>query len=141
MKRTAFVADRIIGISPNETKARGIHLVSVQVIVDGATYRDQYEFRPEALRRAQPEGRRISTSQVNSTDLKMLYWSPLERCHRVISVHMASKLSGPYATAKLIATPFEDRVKPNNSHLLRLRAREGPPSIAMGIPNHLLETI
>jgi DegV family protein with EDD domain len=144
MKRTAFVADTTIGLSPTEAEARGIHLVPVQVIVDGVPFRDLFEFTPEALRRAQQDGRRISTSQVNPADFETLYSSLLERCDQVISVHMSSKLSGTYATAKLIAERFADRVCPIDSHSLNAGldyVLEGVrQAVDAGVPNHLLET-
>jgi DegV family protein with EDD domain len=144
MKRTAFVADTTIGLSPSEAEARGIHLVPVQVIVDGVPYRDLFEFTPEALRRAQLEGKRISTSQVNPADFETLYSSLLERFDQVISVHMSSKLSGTYATAKLIAARFADRVCPIDSHSLNAGldyVLEGVrQAVDAGVPNHLLET-
>jgi DegV family protein with EDD domain len=144
MKHTVFVADTTIGLSPSEAETRGIHLVPVQVIVDGVSFRDGHEFTPEALRQAQREGRRISTSQVNPADFEMLYSSLLERHERVISVHMSSKLSGTYATAKLIAGHFGDRVCPIDSHSLNagldyvLEATR--QAVNAGVPNHLLET-
>jgi fatty acid-binding protein DegV len=100
MKRTAFVADTTISLSPSEAEARGIYLVSVQVIVNGAAFWDLCEFTPEALRRAQLEGGRIGTSQVNPADFETLYSSLLERCGQRIWVHVSSKVSGASATAK-----------------------------------------
>ena len=144
MKRTTFVADTTIGLSPSEAESRGIHLVPVQVIIDGVAYRDLYEVTPEALGRAQQDGRRISTSQVNPADLEMLYSSLLERYDRVISVHMSSKLSGTYATAKLISERFGDRVCPIDSHSLNAGLdyvlEEVRRAVDMGVPHHLLET-
>lgn len=144
MKRTAFVADTTIGLSPSEAEARGIHLVPVQVIVDGVPFRDLFEFTPEALQQAQQGGKKISTSQVNPADLERLYSNLLERHDQVISVHMSSKLSGTYATAKLIAERLEDRVCPIDSRSLNAGldyVLEGVrQAVNAGVPNHLLET-
>ena len=144
MKRTAFVADTTIGLSPSEAEARGIHLVPVQVIVDGVPFRDLFEFTPEALQQAQQGGKKISTSQVNPADLERLYSNLLERHDQVISVHMSSKLSGTYATAKLIAERLEDRVCPIDSRSLNAGldyVLEGVrQAVNAGVPNHLLES-
>jgi fatty acid-binding protein DegV len=83
--------------------------VPVQVIVDGVPFRGGSEFRPEALRWAQHQGRRINTYQVNPADFETLYSSLLERFDQVISVHKASKLSGTDATAQRNAKRFRDR--------------------------------
>jgi DegV family protein with EDD domain len=116
----------------------------VRSIVDGVAYRDLYEFSPEALGRAQLEGKQISTSQVNPADFETLYSSLLERYDQVISVHMSSKLSGTYATAKLISERFENRVQPIDSHSLNAGLdyvlEEVRKAIDAGVPNHLLET-
>jgi DegV family protein with EDD domain len=144
MKRTAFVADTTIGLSPSEAEARDIHLVPVQVIVDGVTHRDWYEFTPEDVLRAQREGRRVSTSQINPADLEMLYSSLLERYDRVISVHMSAKLSGTFATAQMIAERFGSRVCVLDSQSLNAGLdyvlEEVRTAVHAGVPNHLLET-
>jgi Uncharacterised protein, DegV family COG1307 len=90
--------------------------VPVLVIVNCVTFWDLCEFTPEALRRAQLEGGRIGTSQVNLADFETLYSSLLERYGQRIWVHMSSKVSSTDTTAKLLAKRFADRVQPIDSH-------------------------
>ena len=108
MTTTAYVADTTLGLSPAEAEAQGIHLVPMQIIVDGTAYRDYLEFTPAAVTQAQRSGAKVTTSQANPADLEALYQHLLERFDQVVSVHVSSKLSGTVATARLIAERFLD---------------------------------
>ena len=110
MTRTAFVADSTIGLSPPEALEQGIHIVPMQIIVDGIGYKDFGEFGPERVNAAQRAGQRVTTSQANPADLDDAYASLLERHDRVVSVHVSSKLSGTAATARMIAERYGGRV-------------------------------
>jgi fatty acid-binding protein DegV len=117
--------------------------VPVRVIVDGMACWELCEVRSKALRQAQHEGRRISTSQVNPADFRMLHSSLLGRFGRAISVHISRKLSGTYATTKLIAARFGNWGYPINLHSLNARLDNVlelvRQAIDAGVPSHLLE--
>ncbi len=111
MERTAFVADSTLGLSPQEALERDIYLVPQQVILEGQSYRDYLEMTPDQVIQAQLAGKKVSTSQISATDLEALYSKLLEKFDRIVSVHVSSKLSGTYATARMVAEKFGDRVK------------------------------
>lgn len=111
MERTAFVADSTLGLSPQEALERGIHLVPQQVILEGQGYRDYLEMTPDQVIQAQLAGKKVSTSQVSAVDLETLYKDLLEKFDRIVSVHVSSKLSGTYETARKVAEQFGNRVK------------------------------
>lgn len=111
MERTAFVADSTLGLSPQEALERGIYLVPQQVILEGQGYRDYLEMTPDQVIQAQLAGKKVSTSQVSAVDLETLYKDLLEKFDRIVSVHVSSKLSGTYETARKVAEQFGNRVK------------------------------
>lgn len=111
MERTAFVADSTLGLSPQEALERDIYLVPQQVILEGQSYRDYLEMTPDQVIQAQLAGKKVSTSQVSAVDLEALYKELLEKFDRIVSVHVSSKLSGTYATARKVAEQFGNRVK------------------------------
>ncbi|MCL6530790.1 MAG: DegV family protein [Meiothermus ruber] len=111
MERTAFVADSTLGLSPQEALERGIYLVPQQVILEGQSYRDYLEMTPDQVIQAQLAGKKVSTSQVSAADLEALYKALLEKFDRIVSVHVSSKLSGTYSTARKVAEQFGNRVK------------------------------
>lgn len=116
--RTAFVADSTLGLSPEEALERGIHTVPQQVIIEGRSYRDYLELRPEAVAEAQKAGKKVGTSQVNPSDLEALYERLLGQYERVVSAHVSSKLSGTVESAGRIAAQFGGKIKVLDSRSL-----------------------
>lgn len=111
MERTAFVADSTLGLSPKDALKQDIYVVPQQVILEGQSYRDYVEMTPDQVIQAQLAGKKVSTSQISAADLEALYKDLLEKFDRIVSVHVSSKLSGTYSTARKVAEQFGNRVK------------------------------
>jgi DegV family protein with EDD domain len=109
--KTAFVADTTLGLSPEEALEKGIHLVPVQVIHGGRSYRDLLEIGPEEVLALLEKGERLSTSQAAPEDLRAIYERLLLDHDRVLSVHLSGKLSGTVATAQAVARAYGGRVQ------------------------------
>jgi DegV family protein with EDD domain len=109
--KTAFVADTTLGLSPEEALEKGIHLVPVQVIHGGRSYRDLLEIGPEEVLALLEKGERLSTSQAAPEDLRATYERLLLDHDRVLSVHLSGKLSGTVATARAVARAYGGRVQ------------------------------
>jgi DegV family protein with EDD domain len=109
--KTAFVADTTLGLSPEQALEKGIHLVPVQVIHGGRSYRDLLEIGPEEVLALLEKGERLSTSQAAPEDLRATYERLLLDHDRVLSVHLTGKLSGTVATAQAVARAYGGRVQ------------------------------
>jgi DegV family protein with EDD domain len=109
--KTAFVADTTLGLSPEEALEKGIHLVPVQVIHGGRSYRDLLGIGPEEVLALLEKGERLSTSQAAPEDLRATYERLLLDHDRVLSVHLSGKLSGTVATAQAVARAYGGRVQ------------------------------
>jgi DegV family protein with EDD domain len=109
--KTAFVADTTLGLSPEEALEKGIHLVPVQVIHGGRSYRDLLEIGLEEVLALLEKGERLSTSQAAPEDLRATYERLLLDHNRVLSVHLSGKLSGTVATAQAVARAYGGRVQ------------------------------
>jgi len=109
--KTAFVADTTLGLSPEQALEKGIHLVPVQVIHGGRSYRDLLEIGPEEVLALLEKGERLSTSQAAPEDLRATYERLLLDHDRVLSVHLSGKLSGTVATAQAVARAYRGRVQ------------------------------
>jgi DegV family protein with EDD domain len=109
--KTAFVADTTLGLSPEEALEKGIHLVPVQVIHGGRSYRDLLEIGLEEVLALLEKGERLSTSQAAPEDLRATYERLLLDHDRVLSVHLSGKLSGTVATAQAVARAYGGRVQ------------------------------
>mgnify|MGYP003389910383 FL=1 len=107
----AFVADSTLGLSPEEAKSLGIHVVPQQVLHRGRSFRDLVEIAPGEVLRLLCSGERLTTSQVAPEDLRKLYEALLRTHGRVVSVHVSGLLSGTVDTAKKVAQAFGERVK------------------------------
>lgn len=111
MPSTAYVADSTLGLSPERALEQGIYLIPQQVVVEGKSYRDYLEMSPEAFAQAQLAGKKVGTSQISPSDVEATYQGLLERFDRIVSVHVSSKLSGTYSTARMVAAPFGQRIQ------------------------------
>jgi DegV family protein with EDD domain len=109
--KTAFVADTTLGLSPEQALEKGIHLVPVQVIHGGRSYRDLLGIGPEEVLALLEKGERLSTSQAAPEDLRATYERLLLDHDRVLSVHLSGKLSGTVATAQAVARAYGGRVQ------------------------------
>jgi fatty acid-binding protein DegV len=109
--KTAFVADTTLGLSPEQALEKGIHLVPVQVIHGGRSYRDLLEVGPKEILALLEKGERLSTSQAAPEDLRTTYERLLLDHDRVLSVHLSGKLSGTVATAQAVARAYGGRVQ------------------------------
>jgi DegV family protein with EDD domain len=109
--KTAFVTDSTLGLSPQEALEQDIHLVLAQVMLEGKSYRDYLDITPRQITEALEAGKKVTTSQSSPADVQTLYEDLLRDHHRVLSVHMSSKLSGFVSTAKMVASAFGGRVQ------------------------------
>ncbi|WP_337870085.1 DegV family protein [Meiothermus sp.] len=143
MERTAFVADSTLGLSPKDALKQDIYVVPQQVILEGQSYRDYVEMTPDQVIQAQLAGKKVSTSQISAADLEALYKDLLEKFDRIVSVHVSSKLSGTYSTARKVAEQFGNRVKVIDGLTLNgglsFVIEEARRKLAAGVPWERLE--
>lgn len=110
MKKIAIVTDSNAGISPEEAKKLGIHLVPMPFIIDGEVYFENVNLSFDEFYEKQ-KVTRISTSQPNINDVVELWEDLLKEYDEVVHIPMSSGLSASCETALNFAQQFEGKVQ------------------------------
>ncbi len=79
-----------------------VDFVSLNVIIDGHPYRDKREINLAQIHEVMRQGIVPTTSQVNPGDFKEKFMEYAQKGEEVIYLSFSSKMSGSYATAKLV---------------------------------------
>jgi DegV family protein with EDD domain len=95
-----IVIDSTTDIPPETIRSLGLHVVPLSVIFGNDSYLDGVEMQaPEFYRRLTTENVFPTTSQPSPGSFEEKYREVLETSDGVVSIHLASKLSGTYASA------------------------------------------
>lgn len=106
----AIVTDTNSGISEEEARKAGIHLLPMPFIIDGVTYLENIDLSQEEFYKHLYADADITTSQPAPGDLMDL-WDDLLRTHdMVLHIPMTSTLSGSLDSAKMFAQDYKGKV-------------------------------
>jgi DegV family protein with EDD domain len=110
--RTAIVTDSTADISPQEAEELHISVVPALLVVDGNEYEDGKGMSREAFYKKLPNLNPPPTTAAPSLGMfSKVYQSLLEQnFEKIISIHMASKLSSMHGTAAAAARAFGEAV-------------------------------
>lgn len=108
----AIMTDTNSGISIEEGRENGIHVLPMPIIIDGRTYLEEVELTHAMLYQALNEGKDISTSQPSPAAVTEM-WEQLlaDGYDQIVYIPMTSGLSGACATASALALEYEGRVQ------------------------------
>ncbi len=99
--RVRVVTDSTADLPPQIAAQLGITVVPVYVRVGRRTYRDGVDITHDELYRRLATGRNIpTTSQPHPRDFAEVYRTLAEDADAIVSIHVASKLSGTYDAAR-----------------------------------------
>ncbi len=125
MKKIAIVTDTNSGITPEQGKKDGIHVLSMPFIVDDREYLDCVNLSHDDFYRFLSEGASVTTSQPAAGDVIAL-WDRIfdEGYDEIVHIPMSSGLSGAYETARTIAMDYGDRVWVVNNQRISVTQRQ-----------------
>lgn len=115
MTRVAVVTDSTADLPDELAERYDIHVVPLNVRIEGQAYEDRVTITPEEfMRRLTATDEFPSTSQPSVGRFEHEYQRLSEQYDQIISIHISSKLSGTYQSAcmarDLIDTPVDIRV-------------------------------
>lgn len=115
MARVAVVTDSTADLPDELTERNDIHVVPLNVRIDGHSYEDRVTISPEEfMRQLTTSGSFPRTSQPSVGRFEHEYQRLAEQYDQIISIHISSKLSGTYQSAcmarDLIDSPADIRV-------------------------------
>lgn len=109
-KNVAVVTDTSSGLDFETAKVNHVHLISLNVMIDGKEYEELKEITTDEFLMYQQEKRKTSTSLPSPVKVYELFNSLLETHDQVLYIPISSKLSGTYVSGCTIAREFEGRV-------------------------------
>lgn len=118
----AIVTDSTSDLPPDQLERYHIHSVPAVVVMEGRSLRDGVDLSREAFYQALPTlNPPPTTASPSSGEFEALYRRLFAQgVQHVISIHLASTLSGIYNAARLAAQAFQDRVSVVDSGSLTL---------------------
>ena len=125
MSNVAIVTDTNSGLSPEEGRRLGIHVIPMPVIIDGKDYLEHVNITHSELYQAIRAGKEVSTSQP-SPDALINVWTDLlsSGYDSIVHIPMSSGLSNSCETALAFAREFQGNVEVADSHRISVTLRD-----------------
>jgi DegV family protein with EDD domain len=110
--KIGIVTDSTADISPQLASQNDIRVVPAILVIDGRSYEDGNGISREELYRQLPEMKTMPTTAAPSTGSFQKVYQDLfsEGVENILSIHVASNLSGIFNSAKVAAKVFGNRV-------------------------------
>ena len=108
--RTAIVADTNSGITPEEAAERGITLIPMPFLIDGAEYREGEDCTQPFFFARLAAGAEVATSQPSPGGITERWDRLLEDHDAILHFPMSASLSGSCQTAKALALDYPGKV-------------------------------
>lgn len=120
--KIGIVADTSSNFTPALAEKIGIHIVPMQIVIDGKNYKDAIDLSIEEFYEKMATSKEIpKTSQPAIGEFIQLYKKIEEKYDKIISIHPASFLSGTYETAKMAANEVNpDKITVFDSKLVSI---------------------
>lgn len=107
MKKVGVMTDSHSGITPEEAKRVGIHLLAMPFTINGEIYLEGVDFTHEEFYEKLNLGVDVSTSQPSPQDTMDMWDDMLKEYEQVLYIPMSSGLSGTCMTAMSLAQEEE----------------------------------
>ena len=108
--KIAAATDSNSGITQDQAKQLGVHVLPMPFIIDGQMYYEGVDLTHEEFFRWMEEGADITTSQPSPGEVTDFWDKLLEEYDAVVYIPMSSGLSGSCQTAMLLAEDYEGKV-------------------------------
>ena len=108
--KIAAATDSNSGITQDQAKQLGFHVLPMPFIIDGQMYYEGVDLTHEEFFRRMEEGADITTSQPSPGEVTDFWGKLLEEYDAVVYIPMSSGLSGSCQTAMLLAEDYEGKV-------------------------------
>ena len=108
--KIAAATDSNSGITQDQAKQLGVHVLPMPFIIDGQMYYEGVDLTHEEFFRRMEEGADITTSQPSPGEVTDFWDKLLEEYDAVVYIPMSSGLSGSCQTAMLLAEDYEGKI-------------------------------
>lgn len=99
MEKIAWITDSTCGLSQEFIKENNLHIIPLNVIVNGKSYEERIETTDEIYKRLKEHGEGAMTSQPSYGQFIELYEDLKKDYDRGIAIHASSELTGTYQSS------------------------------------------
>lgn len=111
MSRIAIVSDSNSGITEQEAKELGVHILPMPFFIDNQTYFEGIDLTQEEFYEKLMGGCEISTSMPSVGSVMDLWDELLKEYDEIVHIPMSSSLSGSCETAMMLAQDYDGKVQ------------------------------
>ena len=120
----AIVADSNSGVTQNEARELGIHVLPMPFMINGEVYYEGIDLTHQEFYKRMEEGADITTSQPSPKDVLELWDNLLKEYEEIVYIPMSSGLSGSCQTAMMLADEYDGRVQVVNNQRISVTQRQ-----------------
>lgn len=124
MVKTVIVTDSNSGITQEEAKELGIHVIPMPFYINGQLYYEDITLSQEEFYQKLSEDADITTSQPAPADVLELWEELLKEYEEIVHIPMSSGLSSSCETAIVLAEEFDGRVKVVDNQRISVTQRQ-----------------
>ena len=124
MKTVAIVTDSNSGITQEEAKKLGVHVVPMPFYIDEQLYFEGVSLSQEEFYEKLEDDHEIKTSQPSPADLLFLWDECLKEHESVVYIPMSSGLSSSCETATMLALDYDGKVQVVNNQRISVTQRQ-----------------
>ena len=122
--KIAIVADSNSGVTQNEARELGIHVLPMPFMINGEVYYEGIDLTHQEFYKRMEEGADITTSQPSPKDVLELWDNLLKEYDEIVYIPMSSGLSGSCQTAMMLADEYDGRVQVVNNQRISVTQRQ-----------------
>ncbi len=124
MERIAVVTDSNSGITQEQAKDYGIHVLPMPFFIDGETYFEDIDLTQEQFYEKLEGQAEISTSMPSVASVTDLWDSLLQEHDAIVHIPMSSGLSSSCETAMMLAQDYDGRVQVVNNQRISVTQKQ-----------------
>lgn len=109
--KIAIVTDSNSGITLQEAKDLGVHLISMPFLIDGEEFIEEVSLSQEAFYDKLTKNANVSTSQPSIYEVGELWTNLLKEYNEIVHIPMSSGLSASYSSAVAKSKEFDNKVQ------------------------------
>lgn len=124
MAKVAIVTDSNSGITQNQAKELGIHVIPMPFMINEETYFEDINLTQEEFYTKLENGAAISTSQPSPEAVLNLWKELLQSYDEIVHIPMSSGLSGSCQSAYMLAQDFDGKVQVVDNQRISVTQRQ-----------------
>ncbi len=124
VSKIAIVTDSNSGITQEQAKKLGIHVLPMPFMINEETYFEDISLTQKEFYERLAKGDAVITSQPSPDSVMKLWDSLLKEYDEIVHIPMSSGLSGSCQSALMLAQDYEDKVQVVNNQRISVTQRQ-----------------